>query len=47
MKYSRNQLNKAGNILISSKSNIEVEKALDTINDWQANHLHPLRIMKK
>lgn len=46
MKYSRNQLNKAGNILITSKSEIEVENALDIINNWRANHLHPLRILR-
>jgi putative GTP pyrophosphokinase len=44
--YSRNQLNKAGNILITSKSEIEVENALDMINQWRANHLHPLRVLK-
>jgi len=32
--------------LITSKSSVEVEKALNLINDWRANHLHPLRIMK-
>lgn len=44
--YSRNQLNKAGNILISSKSETEIENALDMINSWRANHLHPLRVLK-
>lgn len=44
--YSRNQLNKAGNKLITSKSEIEIENALDMINRWRANHLHPLRVLK-
>lgn len=44
--YSRNQINKAGNILISSKSNSEVESALDMVNKWRANHLHPLGVLK-
>jgi hypothetical protein len=42
--YSRNQLNKAH--IITSKSEIEVENALDMINQWRANHLHPLRVLK-
>ncbi|MGJ8716590.1 MAG: RelA/SpoT domain-containing protein [Maribacter stanieri] len=46
MKYSRKQITKAGKILLTSKSNEERNDALELINDWRANHLHPLNVMK-
>lgn len=46
MKYSRNQINKLGNVLISAKTNKEVDSALEIINVWRTNHLHPLNVLK-
>ncbi len=46
MKYSRNQITKAGEILVTSKSQDEVDKATALINDWRASHMHPLNEMK-
>ena len=46
MKYSRNQISKAGEKLLTSKSKIEIEEALNLINDWRTNHLHPLVVLK-
>lgn len=46
MKYSRNQINKAGQILITAKSIEEVDKALSLINDWRTHHLYPLEELK-
>ncbi len=46
MKYSRKQITKAGKILLTSKSNEERNDALELINDWRSNHLHPLNVMK-
>ncbi|TXF77346.1 RelA/SpoT domain-containing protein [Chryseobacterium sp.] len=47
MKYSRKQISKAGNILLTSKSQDEINDALFLINDWRANHLQPLKVMKR
>jgi len=46
MRYSRKQISKAGEKLITSKSNKEIEDALNTINDWRTSHLHPLVVLK-
>ncbi len=46
MLYSRNQINKAGNVIISSTSPEEVNNALDLINDWRSHHMLPLNVMK-
>ena len=46
MKYSRKQITKSGKILLTSKSIEERNDALELINDWRANHLHPLNVMK-
>jgi len=46
MKFSKNQITKAGKILITSKSIEERNKALDLLNEWRGNHLHPLNVMK-
>lgn len=45
MKYTRNQINKAGNIILTSKNSEEVNKAIDLINDWRTSHLIPLNIL--
>ncbi|MEZ7515141.1 RelA/SpoT domain-containing protein [Flavobacterium frigidarium] len=46
MKYSRKQISKAGEKLLTSKSNVEIEEALNLINNWRTNHLHPLVVLK-
>jgi hypothetical protein len=46
MQYSRKQITKAGNILLTSNSTDEIDKALELINNWRSHHLHPLRVMK-
>lgn len=47
MKYSRNQINKAGKKLLSANTQEEREQSLDIINDWRSLHLHPLETLKK
>ncbi len=42
MKYSRNQINNAGDILLSAKDQEEYTHATDIINDWRALHLPAL-----
>lgn len=42
MKYSRNQINKAGDKILSSKVRQEVEDSINIINEWRMNHLVPL-----
>ena len=39
MKYSRNQINKAGEILLTSKNEEKIRSAIDIINDWRELHL--------
>ena len=39
MKYGRNQINKAGDILISSSNKEEVNRVIEIINDWRTLHL--------
>ncbi len=46
MIFSRKQISKAGERLITSKSNEEVEEALSLINIWRTKHLHPLVVLK-
>jgi hypothetical protein len=46
MTYSKKQITKAGKILLSSKSQEDRNNALDIINAWRTNHLHPLNVMK-
>lgn len=46
MKYSRKQISKAGEKLLTSKSPEEIESALNLINDWRTSHLHPLVVLK-
>jgi hypothetical protein len=47
MKYSRKEITRAGNVLLSSKSEVEINDALIKINNWRTNHLQPLRVMKR
>lgn len=47
MKYSKKEITRAGNTLMTSKSKDEVNHALIKINDWRANHLQPLKVMKR
>lgn len=42
MKYGRHQIDKAGDILISSKNTEEVSTAIEKINDWRTLHLPAL-----
>ncbi|MDO6391183.1 RelA/SpoT domain-containing protein [Pontibacter sp. BT731] len=46
MSYSKKQITKAGKILLTSKSIEERNAALELINIWRSNHLHPLNVMK-
>lgn len=46
MKYSRKQISKAGEKLLTSRSNEEISEALKIINDWRTNHLYPLVVLK-
>lgn len=47
MKYSKKEITKAGNIILTSKSKEEINQALLKINDWRTNHLQPLKVMKR
>lgn len=47
MRYSRNQLSKAGEILLTSKSEEEVNNAHILINEWRTDHLTPLETLKE
>ena len=42
MKYSNNQISKAGKIIISSKDKDEYKRAVEIINDWRSLHLPAL-----
>lgn len=46
MKYSRKQISKAGEILLTSKSKDEIEQALVLINGWRTNHIPTLVTLK-
>lgn len=47
MKYSRKQIDKAGDALISSKEHSEISTATLLINDWRSHHLFVLEKLKK
>lgn len=47
MRYSKNEITRAGNVLLSSKIEDERDLAYLKINDWRTNHLQPLRVLKK
>lgn len=42
MKYTRKEIDKAGDILLSSKKKDDVSNAISKINDWRSLHLIPL-----
>lgn len=42
MKYGRHQIDKAGEIILSSKNQSEVDIALEKVNDWRTLHLPAL-----
>lgn len=42
MKYGRNQINKAGDILLTSSNQEEVNSVIEKINDWRMLHLPAL-----
>lgn len=46
MNLSKKQITKAGKVLMTSKSQEERNNALNLINAWRTNHLHPLNVMK-
>jgi putative GTP pyrophosphokinase len=46
MKYSKNQISNAGKILLTSKSQDEIDNAIALINEWRASHMYPLNFMK-
>lgn len=45
MKYSRNQINKAGEILITSLNSEDVNRAIDIIDNWRKLHLPALDML--
>lgn len=46
MNLSKKQITKAGKVLMTSKSQEDRNNALNLINAWRTNHLHPLNVMK-
>ncbi len=46
MNFSKKQITKAGKTLLTSKSEKEVNEAIELINKWRSDHFHPLRVMK-
>jgi putative GTP pyrophosphokinase len=47
MKYSKKEITRAGNTLLTTKSEEDINEALIKINDWRTNHLQPLKVMKR
>lgn len=46
MRHSRNALNRSGEIMLSSKTQKEVDDAYNMINEWRTDHLQPLELLK-
>lgn len=46
MRFSKKQISKAGLTLISAKLKEERNEALEIINSWRTDHLHPLNVMR-
>lgn len=46
IKYTKKQISKAGEKLLTSRSQEEVDQILEIINNWRTNHLLPLVTMK-
>lgn len=48
IKYSKNQINKAGIVLVHNDySNKELEKSIKILDNWKSSHSFPLHIFKK
>lgn len=47
MKYSKKQISKAGNLMLSSKDYTEVANSIKIINEWRSSHLVPLKNLNK
>lgn len=47
MAYTKNEITRAGNTIMTSRSNKEIDIALDKINNWRTNHLQPLKVLKR
>ncbi|MDY6206006.1 MAG: RelA/SpoT domain-containing protein [Prevotella sp.] len=47
MKYGRHQIDKAGEIILSSSKEEEVKEAMDKVNDWRTLHLTALDAFQK
>lgn len=47
MKYSKKEITRAGIIILTSKSEEEINQAHLKINDWRTSHLQPLKVMKR
>ena len=43
---SKKQITNAGKVLLTSKSQDEIDQAMELINIWRANHMYPLNVMK-
>ena len=46
MKFSKKEISRAGEIMMTSSSQSEVNSALEKINTWRLHHLRPLKIMR-
>jgi putative GTP pyrophosphokinase len=46
MKFSRKEISRAGETMMTSSSQSEVNSALGKINTWRLHHLRPLKIMR-
>lgn len=46
MKFSRKEISRAGETMMTSSSQSEVNTALEKINTWRLHHLRPLKIMR-
>ena len=47
MHYSKKEITRAGDALLTSKSKDEIDLALIKINNWRTYHLQPLKVMKR
>ena len=47
MKYGRHQIDKAGEIIMSSKNNEDYDNAMLKINEWRTLHLPALDTLQK
>lgn len=46
MQYSRKRIDKAGQVLLTSKDAVEYEQALTIIDEWRQNHLPVLKMLE-